>query len=149
MQISSTQPSNSLNIYPEKKVHRTFILSGTLFQLILFPFITILFTSDESIGLLVIFFFPVYIIGGGLLGMSMMSIISAWHVSKKRFIKKGWWIQTFLVGYIVTTVFYLLFLSSIAGIPYLLGIGLTGGISTVLAGMSALPTLEEYAEILD
>lgn len=145
MQIS-TQPSNGLNVYPKEKVQKTFILSGTFFQLILFPFAATLLTADDSIGLLAILFFPIYIVGGGLLGMVIMSIISTWHVHKKRFIKKGWWIQTFLVGYLITTILYVMFLSSMIGIPYLLVIGLTGGVSAVLAGMSALPQVEEGTE---
>ncbi|MEN6669511.1 hypothetical protein AAJP47_03955 [Psychrobacter sp. B38] len=140
MQILSTQPSDRLNVYPEKKVHRTFILSGTLFQLILFPFAATLFTADASIGLMAILFFPIYILGGCLFGLAIMSIVSTWHVHKKRFIKKGWWIQTFSVGYLITTVFYVIFLSSMIGILPSLAIGLAGGVSAVLAGMSALPT---------
>lgn len=146
MDMLPTQPSDRLNVYPEEKVHRIFILSGTFFQLILFPFAATLFTADNSIGLLAILFLPIYIIGGGLFGMAIMSVISTWHVHKKRSMKKGWWIQTFLVGYLITTLFYLLFLSSMIAILHLLAIGLTGGVSAVLAGMSALPTAEEGAE---
>lgn len=148
MQVSSTQPNNSLNVYPKKKVHRTFIISGTLFHIILFPFITTLFTADDSIGLLVILFFPIYILGGGLVGMIVMSAISTWHVHQKRYIERGGWIQTFLVGYLVTIVFYVIFLSSMIDILHLLAIGLTGGVSAMLAAMSALPTLDEYTKEL-
>lgn len=143
MQTLSNQPSNDLDVYPEKQVHRTFILTGTLFQLILFPFIATLFSGDESVGLLVVFCLPIYLIVAGLLGLITMSIISTWLVSKKRYIQQGWWIQTFLVGYFVTTVFYVFFISSMTSISYWLALSLTGGISAVLAGMSALPTLEE------
>lgn len=148
MDMLPTQPSDRLNVYPEEKVHRIFILSGTFFQLILFPFAATLFTADNSIGLLAILFLPIYIIGGGLFGMAIMSVISTWHVRQKRYIERGWWIQTFLVGYLVTTVFYAIFLSSMIDILHLLAISLTGGVSAMLAAMSALPTLDEYTEEL-
>ena len=139
----SIQPSNSSHAYPEQKVQRVFILAGTLFQLILFPFAATLFTADSSLGVLAVLFFPVYIAGGGLFGMVIMSIIGTWHVHKKRTLKEGWWRQTFFAGYLITTVFYVIFLNSMIGVSHLLAIGLIGGISAVLAGMSALPAAEE------
>ena len=138
-----TQPHDHLDVYPEHKVQRIFILAGTLFQLILFPFAAMLVTADSSIGVLAVLFFPVYLVGGGLFNMVIMSGISTWLVHKKCVIKQGWWRQAFLVGYLITTIFYVIFLNSMIHIPHLLAIGLTGGVSTVLAGMSALPTEEE------
>lgn len=139
----------STDSHSAKKVHKTFMFTGALFQLTLFPVVAMLFTSDQSIGLLIVLFFPLYLLGGGLLSLGTMAIIADWHIKKQRFIRQGWWLHTFMVGYIVTALFFIIFLSSVKALPIWLAISVTGGLSAVLAGMSSLPVVKTIDEDLE
>ncbi len=61
MKNKLNQPSHSLNEslaeYPKMKVTKLFLFVGALCELIIFPWIATLLSSDDSIGLLFILFF--------------------------------------------------------------------------------------------
>ena len=113
MKNKLNQPSHSLNEslaeYPKMKVTKLFLFVGALYELIIFPWIATLLSSDNSI-------------------------------------EDGWWIRTFFMGVLINALFFVWFIFSKFGLVIWFSISLTGGVSAVLAGMSALPVLKENIE---
>lgn len=109
MKNKLNQPSHSLNEslaeYPKMKVTKLFLFVGALYELIIFPWIATLLSSDNSIGLLFILFFPVYLIAGGLFAMPTTLMMGKWHSYKEIYIQDGWWIRTFLWEFLLMLYF--------------------------------------------
>lgn len=150
MKNKLNQPSHSLNEslaeYPKMRVTKLFLFVGALYELIIFPWIATLLSPDDSIGLLFILFFPVYLIAGGLFAMPTTLMMGKWHSYKEVYIQDGWWIRTFFMGVLINALFFVWFIFSKFGLVIWFSISLTGGVSAVLAGMSALPVLKENIE---
>lgn len=73
-------------------------------------------------------------------------MMGKWHSYKEIYIQDGWWIRTFFMGVLINALFFVWFIFSKFGLVIWFSISLTGGVSAVLAGMSALPVLKENIE---